>query len=205
MLDDIIGFAVVVIPTILGIAGWLMPVTQSGKKHRWYLAVVGALLSVLIFWQQRRASATHEREVVELHNKIDSANKDLQLKIGEIRKDSERPINVTVPPVQIPPVTVQMPKSVTFRQAPAEDQAALIQTVDYDKHQFTTTGTWPGKNHKVPCDVVITLQDWDGKKQESRHFKVTIIKNLGAMAYVTVAESISDKEQYLQIQDAVIP
>ena len=79
MLDSILELAVVALPTIAGIAGWLMPVTERKPKHRYWVAIVGVALSVLIYLQQDRARTTHAKESTDLADKL-----------GQLRKETEK-------------------------------------------------------------------------------------------------------------------
>jgi len=102
MFNSILDFAVVAIPTVLGIAGWLIPVTNSTRRHRFCLALIGIFLSVLIFFQQYRTRTSHEGEVSILNGRLER----LQKTVDGVKTDSGRPITVNLPPF---PVAQQAP------------------------------------------------------------------------------------------------
>src|ERR1017187_7128764 len=77
----VLDFAVVAVPTAVGLASWLMPVKEITNRHRWALLAGGVLLSLAIFWQQslsrsdsKAVAAEQAGTVSALNQKIDLGN-----------------------------------------------------------------------------------------------------------------------------------
>ena len=79
MLDSILDWSVVALPTVAGIAGWLMPVTERKPRHRYWLALTGVALSSLIYFQQHRSRTAHANETKSVGDKM-----------GEIRRETDK-------------------------------------------------------------------------------------------------------------------
>jgi hypothetical protein len=79
MLDTVLDWSVVALPTVAGIAGWLMPVTERKRKYRYWFAIVGVVLSGLIYLQQHRARVARANETQALTERI-----------GEVQRETEK-------------------------------------------------------------------------------------------------------------------
>jgi hypothetical protein len=75
MLDALLEWSVVCLPTVLGILGVILSIKVPDAAHRvrWYIALLcfGVAISVFTGWQQSRSRASHNEEIEQLNRKID--------------------------------------------------------------------------------------------------------------------------------------
>ena len=71
--DSILDWAVVAIPTIAGLAAWVIPVKETTVQHKWILFVGGLAFSGLILFQQHLTRQAHALELAKLATKDDIA------------------------------------------------------------------------------------------------------------------------------------
>lgn len=96
MLDSILEWAVVFLPTVLSIAGVFVSIRIPGSHHhrRWYIGLLffGIFVSAVTFWQQSRSRASHGEELQKL-----------QALLGKIEGNTSQPprVSVNVPPAQV--------------------------------------------------------------------------------------------------------
>lgn len=104
MLDALLDWAAVFLPTILSIGGVLVSIKAPHSKHhrawRVSLVVVGTVISGVTFWQQSRSRSAHASEITGLNSKIDVIRKQTetlaQNEQGEIarRQQAERDLAI---------------------------------------------------------------------------------------------------------------
>jgi hypothetical protein len=105
MLNGILEWAVVFLPTILSVVGVLVSLRAPKSEHhrRWLAALVmaGVAISILTSWQQSRARSAHSKEV-----------DDLKYALSEIKKNTQQPprVEVHIPPMQPPVVNIPQAK-----------------------------------------------------------------------------------------------
>lgn len=68
---SILDWAVVAIPTIAGLAAWVIPVKETTVRHKWILFVGGLAFSGLILFQQHLTRQAHALELSRLATKED--------------------------------------------------------------------------------------------------------------------------------------
>lgn len=89
MLDTLLDWVAVFLPTILSIAGVLVSVKAPHSKHhtalRAGLIALGVLISGVTFWQQSRSRSAHAAEVASLNGALTSVRGDLQTVHGQVQ------------------------------------------------------------------------------------------------------------------------
>lgn len=71
MLARALEWAVVAVPTVIGLIQWLISIREPKRLHRNFLLVGCLLFSALIWWQQGVARQEHSREMGNLPTKED--------------------------------------------------------------------------------------------------------------------------------------
>jgi hypothetical protein len=74
MLDALLDWSVVFLPTILSLVGVLVslkaPLSKYHKAWRFSLVAVGITVSAVTFWQQSRSRTAHANEINGLNGKM---------------------------------------------------------------------------------------------------------------------------------------
>jgi hypothetical protein len=70
-LREVLEWAVIAIPVVVGFAQWVIPIRQPKRSHRLAVFIGCALFSVLIGWQQHIARQEHLSEMAKLPTKDD--------------------------------------------------------------------------------------------------------------------------------------
>jgi hypothetical protein len=73
MLSQILDWAVVAIPSIVGVIQWIIPIQNPTPKHRRIVLVACVAFSGLLFWQQHEARKAHEAEITRLPGDVANA------------------------------------------------------------------------------------------------------------------------------------
>lgn len=68
---QILDWAVVAVPIVLGLVAWVVPIHRPTAQHQWTLFAGGAALSALIFLQQCTTRQEHTQEMNKLATKQD--------------------------------------------------------------------------------------------------------------------------------------
>jgi len=71
MWTQILDWAAVAVPIVLGLVAWVIPIRRPTRGHRWTLFAGGVALSGLIFLQQCTTRQEHAREIDRLATKQD--------------------------------------------------------------------------------------------------------------------------------------
>lgn len=121
MLDNLLDWVVVFLPTILSVLGVLVSVKAPHSKHhtawRIGLFVLGVLISVATFWQQSRSRSAHAAEVAVLNGSLTSVRSDL----------SNVQTQTTALQNQVKDLTSAQQAEVGRRQQAEKDLAIIVQ------------------------------------------------------------------------------
>jgi hypothetical protein len=134
MLDAILDWALVFLPTVLSVVGVLVSIKAPHSKHhrtwRISLVIVGLLVSGVTLWQQARARSSHAAEVTSLNTKIADLSSTIRglggtLKTIETNTGQPPKVEVHVPPSKSP-VVVVTPQSKPQRMLGIEQREKLV-------------------------------------------------------------------------------
>src|ERR1039457_5596795 len=134
MLDAILDWALVFLPTVLSVVGVLVSIKAPHSKHhrtwRISLVIVGLFVSGVTLWQQARARSSHAAEVTSLNTKIADLSSTIRglggtLKTIETNTGQPPKVEVHVPPSKSP-VVVVTPQSKPQRMLGIEQREKLV-------------------------------------------------------------------------------